>query len=837
MILALPLAGRNMIFKEGSMRYFGRFQVCKFLGSAIIFILSFGTVESFTVDSTSWIQQNPSQSPPIRYAQAMVYDAAHGQVVLFGGTDISTLLSDTWTWDGTKWMQMAPANSPPARCLHAMAYDALHGQVVLFGGYGESGDLSDTWTWDGSNWTVMTPANNPPAREYHAMAYDTLHGQVILFGGNNNLSDTWSWDGRNWTKITPPNSPSARYGHAMAYDALHGQVVLFGGVSLGPLSDTWTWDGKNWMKMAPTKSPSYREVHAMAYDALHGQVVLFGGSGVSPHMSDTWTWDGSTWTQKDPQTSPSGRWLPGGMAYDTTREQMVLFGGKYYGSCLNDTWIFFNSEETSFVPIVLTSAGLSGSYFTSEMTLTNRGTNHATINFYYKDALGNGLSSGTAAESMAPGTQWIIYDAIAFLRSHGIPIPSSGSQGGTLKVSFTGLSAPRDAGVTVRTTTAVSNGRVGLAYSGALPPAALVGPAYLCGLRQNSADRSNVALQNMGSIADGKVMLRLTVYSGDSTTPASQVLSHVILDPGEWTQINGILTSNGLAWSNGYVRVERIEGSAPFYAYAVINDQFNSDGSFVPPLLESSLTGKTRITLPVIVEVANPSFSSELSVTNWSATAKTLSCRFVADAITTRDHAASFTLSISAGEQKIISNFVDCLRNQGVTGIGPAGSTFAGALFIAASDSDDLTGISVAARTSSPGGGGEYGLFYTAVPVGAASTADAWLYGLQQNTGNRTNLALVNTAETDENSDTFQIELYNGGTGTKVATVPNIVLNARSWHQFNAILSTYASGTTSGYAHITRTAGNNPFIAYAVINDGAVAGQRTGDGAFILSAP
>ncbi|HVN82896.1 MAG TPA: hypothetical protein VMW38_28190 [Terriglobia bacterium] len=40
-----------------------------------------------------------------------------------------------------------------------------------------------------------------------------------------------------------------------------------------------------------------------------------------------------------------------------------------------------------------------------------------------------------------------------------------------------------------------------------------------------------------------------------------------------------------------------------------------------------------------------------------------------------------------------------------------------------------------------------------------------------------------------------------------------------------------------GYAHITRTAGKNPFIAYAVVNDGAQPGKRSGDGAFISSVP
>jgi hypothetical protein len=51
------------------------------------------------------------------------------------------------------------------------------------------------------------------------------------------------------------------------------------------------------------------------------------------------------------------------------------------------------------------------------------------------------------------------------------------------------------------------------------------------------------------------------------------------------------------------------------------------------------------------------------------------------------------------------------------------------------------------------------------------------------------------------------------------------------------ILSQYAPGVTQGYARITRTGGNNPFIAYAVINDGANPGDRSGDGAFIISTP
>ena len=81
----------------------------------------------------TWIQVSPTRSPSPRFAPAMAYDSAHGQVVLFGGFG-SDFLGDTWIWDGINWTQKFPAgNAPPPRAVHAMAYDAARGQVVLFG--------------------------------------------------------------------------------------------------------------------------------------------------------------------------------------------------------------------------------------------------------------------------------------------------------------------------------------------------------------------------------------------------------------------------------------------------------------------------------------------------------------------------------------------------------------------------------------------------------------------------------------------------------------------------------------------------------------------------------
>ena len=134
-------------------------------------------------------------------------------------------------------------------------------------------------------------------------------------------------------------------------------------------------------------------------------------------------------------------------------------------------------------------------------------------------------------------------------------------------------------------------------------------------------------------------------------------------------------------------------------------------------------------------------------------------------------------------------------------------------------------------------GGGRYGLFYAGVPYGTASSTSAWLYGLQQNPETRSNLAFVNTGETDGNPDSFTIDLFDGDTGSKVNTVEGISLDARGWKQIGGILAQYAPGTTQGFAKITRKSGANPFITYGVINDGGQPGQRTGDGAFVSSLP
>ena len=481
-----------------------------------------------------------------------------------------------------------------------------------------------------------------------------------------------------------------------------------------------------------------------------------------------------------------------------------------------------------FVPVILSSAGQNNSFFTSELTLTNRGDQDVELDYSYRADRGGG--SGRASEVLGAGMQKIETDALGYLRRLGIPIPETGNRIGTLRVE---VPLGSEVEAVVRTTTVVPEGRAGLAYLGvAEEEEGFEEPVYLCGLRQNSQDRSNVAFQNMGAPEEGAITVRTTVYSGEAADATARVLKDVRLDPGGFHQYSGLLgrLESVEGDRQGYVKVERVEGRASFYAYGVINDQANSDGSFVFPVTASSLAESTGQILPVIVETS--AFTSELTVTNFSDTARNLDFQFVAEGIETTGNAAGFSMTLEAGQQEIIPEVVDELRRQGVAGLGSTRGFYAGPLF-AVAESGDMSGIVIGARTGSQGGGGSYSVFYNAVPEGGAFTKEAWVDGLQQNEENRSNLALVNTGEVDGSPSVFHLEIYDGETGMLAETVVTKPIPARRWHQINGILGSYAPETQQGYIRILKVSGQNPFLAYGVVNDGGAPGERSGDGAYL----
>jgi hypothetical protein len=236
-----------------------------------------------------------------------------------------------------------------------------------------------------------------------------------------------------------------------------------------------------------------------------------------------------------------------------------------------------SASASFFVPVVHAVHGAAGSFYTSELVLTNRGSTDARVTFRYAGG------DATASDAIGAGKQLVIPDAIAALRARGL-VGAGADALGTLRVVFEGLSEPGAAAVTLRTTTPVTGGRAGLAYRGVPWDELLRGASAVVGLRNDAADRANLAVQNAGFAADGPITLRATaVESGGGETR----LFERTLAPGEFFQASNALSSLPVG-ASAWIRIERISGSAPYFAYGVLNDAVTSDGSLVAAMRDPS---------------------------------------------------------------------------------------------------------------------------------------------------------------------------------------------------------------------------------------------------------
>ena len=484
------------------------------------------------------------------------------------------------------------------------------------------------------------------------------------------------------------------------------------------------------------------------------------------------------------------------------------------------------ATATKLVPIVLDVAGVGSSRYTTELTLANRGTTAATALLTYTPATSLGATgAGTTSVALAPGAQTVIPDALAFLRSRSLPVPTGSNQGGTLLVAFSGLSAADAAFVSARTTTPSGAGRAGLSYPGVDTASASTSTSYLYGLRSSTNDRTNLALVNANATAP--VTLRVTLYAAGAGDNRSYVLTpDTTLAPLQWIQIGKVLDLAGYA--NGYAKVDVISGAGPYVAYAVVNDNTTNDGSYLAAE-PAAMPAEPRL-LPVLVESA--AFQTELTLTNPLSSAQTATLTYVESASPAGGVGGSVTLTFAAGEQKILPGAVDYLRQHGAA-IGPKGPTYAGALSVAFQNAGVRSSGFVGARTASAAGGtgpGEYGLFYAGIGSSFAAVFETWVYGLQQDAANRANLAIANLGDAGD-AVAIRVDVYDGNTGLLAGSTSPAPLAAGGWTQLNAVLQSF--GVANGYVRVVKLSGNSRFLAYGVVNDGSAPGQGTSDGSYV----
>ena len=322
----------------------------------------------------------PGSSPPARVGAGMAYDPTTGVTLMAGGVSAGggNHFVDTWEFAGNGWTEQS-ANNFPGLAWGPMVYDAADGYFLSFGGYDSTPTLVNT-TLDfttTSGWQTLTVRTAPSPREDSAMQYDPAKGYVVLFGGTNThyLNDTWTFSHGTWTNITstagvPPPARAAWNG--MTYDPLCQCLILFGGGAPGLFNDTWSFANGTWTRIVTTFAPPQGQAGALAYDAADGQVLLVSGNGATGALDGMWAFSRDNWQTLSPSIPLIPRYW-GGAVYDAADNEFVMMGGESSGgvSSFGDTWTYslpaFNGSAAASLsqasvgqPVTFSSTAVNG---------------------------------------------------------------------------------------------------------------------------------------------------------------------------------------------------------------------------------------------------------------------------------------------------------------------------------------------------------------------------------------------------------------------------------------------------------------------------------------------
>ena len=563
-----------------------------------------------------------------------------------------------------------------------------------------------------------------------------------------------------------------------------------------------------------------------------------GTAGVARKQSGTW----------QPETAG----LPKGVDARVVRrgpDSTLLLGTAGHGLFTAAT-----APYAEALPVVLDVTSGSGVRFRTELTLGNRGPD-GVVSVTFRPAPGFGPPSagGTVPVSIPSGTEIRAADALAFLRSLGLPIPSAGPTSPiagslTLSADAGGAPSPATSGLYAFARSfapGAAGGSYGVFLDGTSDLDAAEEEAYIYGLRSVSGvSRSNLAATHVAGRSAEPITLEVQVYAA-SGAPAGTALSRT-LAPGEWVQWNGVLATAGLPdGAFGYARIRRVEGTGPFLTYGVVNDAATSDGAVLPMFRPGGRSAARKLIVPVVVDAygeAGSHFTTELTLANDGLIGTPVDLVYrPAPGFGSATGAPVVTLNLPAYQQTTIPNVIQYLRDHGVSIPDPATSgPQAGTLAVTfrSLQSLDAARTVALARTSTPNPdaatGGTFGVSYPAVPNGGGARTTAVVPGLSQDATVRSNLAVLYAGGGSGGPIGLSILLRDAATGATVGLPLTITLNAGDWFQWTRVLDKAGAtpGTTRAYAVVSRTSGDDTFFAYGVLNDAV-----TSDGSYLAMIP
>ena len=554
--------------------------------------------------------------------------------------------------------------------------------------------------------------------------------------------------------------------------------------------------------------------------------------------------------KKDGGWQPENAGLPPG-----TDVRVVRFGVDphlYVGTAGNGLFSANTSASAKVVPVVLDVSGLAGARFRSDLTLGNRSNAAvaAVVGFSgAPDFAGSG--SGTTTVALAPRAELRIPDALQFLRDHGVavgPAPAAGS----LWVSSDPNPVPSTVTdglyVLSRTYTSDAAGSYGVFLDGTSDLDAAEESGSVYGLRSvGGVSRSNLALANLpwprGYPLAASLPVTLSVQVYDQSGAAAGAPIAVTLESGEWKQLNGVLLQAGLTEpAYGYAKITRVSGTGTWTAYGVVNDASTSDGSILPLYRPGGLAAARRLVVPVVLDVfgaAGSHYTTELTLANDGAFATPVDL-FYKPALGSSTGVPFVTLNLAAGQQTTIPDVMAYLRSRGLNVPDASTGAQAGTLtveFRSLFSLDAPRSVAIA-RTTTPNPnaatGGAFGVAYPAWAKGGGARASALVPGLTRDATVRSNLAVVHLGGGSESALSLSVQLYDASTAQAVGNPVSVTLQPGDWTQWSGVfdVASVPASVTRAYAVVTRTAGDDTWLAYGVLND-----EKTSDGSFLRMIP
>jgi hypothetical protein len=311
----------------------------------------------------TWLQLAPSGFPPVaRYGQSAIMDSAHDVMTVFGGTDWTLGLNDTWILAGAdgkrgtpRWYQLATVGAPPVASYSTGMYDPTSDRMIIYGG----ATGMDVWVLTDPNaqtttrptWTQLktsaTVENMPSVLTgYEQCTYDPIRNVMMVY---DSTAGVWVLTHANglggtptWTMLsTTGNGPSGRSAFSTVYDPTSNRMIVFGGQGGGvDFNDMWALTNANGQSGTPAwiplptgtaTKPAPRSAHTAVYDPANDAMTIFSGNG---QPADTWTATHASGVTQPPvwKLVDNGALGPLPRLYestvlDTNSLSMIVFGG------------------------------------------------------------------------------------------------------------------------------------------------------------------------------------------------------------------------------------------------------------------------------------------------------------------------------------------------------------------------------------------------------------------------------------------------------------------------------------------------------------------------------